>query len=49
LDSFERGDGAGFALEAVGKVLRGDFDGDVAIEARIAGFPYFAHAAFADG
>ena len=45
----QSGDGAGFALEAVGELLRGDFDGDVASQPRIAGFPHFAHAAFADG
>ena len=45
----ERGDGAGFAFKAVGELLRRDFDGDVAIEPRIAGLPYLAHAAFAEG
>jgi hypothetical protein len=51
----QRGDGAGFALEALaalrvgGKIRGKDFDGDVAAEARIARAIDFAHTAGAEG
>ena len=44
----QRGDRAGFALEALAELFGGDFDGDVAPEARVAGAIHFAHAAGAD-
>ena len=49
----ERGDGAGFAFEAAAKisgstVFAQDFDGDIAVEAGVAGAIDFAHAADAE-
>ena len=41
----ERRDGTGFALEAIAEFFGGDFDGDGAVEPRIAGTVYFAHPA----
>ena len=40
----QRGHGAGFALEAFGELLLRNFDGDFAIEARVARAIHFAHA-----
>ena len=37
------GYGLGFALKALGELLRGDFDGHVAIQARIPRSIHFAH------
>ena len=51
----QAGDGAGLAFEAraqivpVGDELREDFDGDGAVKPRVARFPYFTHAARAEG
>ena len=45
----QRGDSLGFALEAFGKLRGRDFDGDVAIQARIVGAIHLAHAADAYG
>ena len=42
-------DGAGFALEAFGELLGGNFDGDVAVQAGIARAVDFAHPAGSDG
>ena len=44
----EGGDGAGFAIEAFGELVFGDFEGDDAVEAGIAGFPDFSHASGAE-
>src|SRR5262249_43716397 len=44
----QRGDGARFALETFGKLLAGNLDSDDAVEARVAGFVYFPHAARSD-
>jgi len=45
----QRGDGVRFALEALGKLLIGNFDGDDAIQSRVAGLVDFAHAAGTEG
>ena len=42
-------DGAGFVFEALGEALLGDFDGDSAVEARVASLPHLAHPALAEG
>ena len=42
-------DGAGFALEALGEILLGDFDSDDPVEARVTGPIHFAHTARTDG
>ena len=39
----QRGYGLGFALEALGELLRGNFDRHVAIQTRIARAIHFAH------
>ena len=39
---------SGFALEPLGELFGGDFDRDIAIEARIAGSEHFTHASGAD-
>src|SRR6476661_6566811 len=44
----QRGDSAGFALEALAEALGGDFDGDLAAQARVAGAVNLAHPALAD-
>jgi hypothetical protein len=50
----QAGDGAGLAFEAsaqivpVGDELREDFDGDGAVEPRVASLPHFAHPARAE-
>ena len=44
----QRGDGLGFALKALAKLLRGDFDGHVAIQSRIVRAIHFAHPAGAE-
>ena len=44
----ERGYGAGFAFEAFGELLFGDFDGDRAVETRVAGAIHLAHASGAE-
>jgi len=45
----QRGHRSGLSLEAVGESFVRDFDGDVAVEARIARAIHLAHAARADG
>jgi len=45
----QSGDGAGFALKALGKVLERNFDRYRAVQARIARFVDLAHAARANG
>ena len=45
----QRGDGAGFPIEALAELLGADLDGDYSVEPRIAGFVHFPHAAGADG
>ena len=45
----QRRDGLGFTLEALAELRGGNFDGDVAIQTRVAGAIHFAHAARADG
>ena len=45
----QRRNGARFAFEAIGELLRRNFDRDIAIQPRIARSPHFAHPAFADG
>ena len=44
----EGGDGVGFLLEAAGEADQRSLNGDVAVEARVASAPDFAHAPFAD-
>ena len=44
----ETGDGAGFALEALGEADAANFDGDGSFEAGVAGFVDFAHASCAE-
>ena len=44
----QRGDGAGFAVEAFCELLLCHFDGDDAVEAGVAGAVDFAHSAGAD-
>ena len=44
----ERGNGSGFAFEAISELARRDFDGDRAAQARVRAAVDFAHAAFAD-
>jgi hypothetical protein len=48
LGMVERGDRAGFALEAFGKALAGGLDGDVAAQARVVGAIDDAHTSGAD-
>ena len=45
----QRGDGAGFALEALSETLHRNFDGNVAVQAGIASPVHLAHPALADG
>ena len=44
----QRGDGAGFTIEALGESFFGDFDGDFAAEARVVGAVDLAHPARAE-
>lgn len=44
----QRGDGSGFPLEALAELLSADLDSDRAVQAGVAGFVYFAHAAGAN-
>jgi hypothetical protein len=45
----EGGDAAGFALEVLGELLGGDFDGDDAVEAGVARALHLSHSARAKG
>ena len=45
----QRGDGAGFALEALTETLHRNFDGNVAVQASIASPVHLTHPAPADG
>ena len=45
----QRGDGLGFALKTLRELFPGNFDRDVAIQARIAPLPDLAHSTGADG
>ena len=44
----QRSNSQSFAFKPIGELLRRNFDCDIAIQARIARFPYLAHPAFAD-
>ena len=44
----EGGDGAGFAQEAVGKLVGAELDRDIAMQPRVASFPHFPHTTLAD-
>jgi hypothetical protein len=45
----QRGDGARFALEALGEGFFRELDGDGTVEASVASLVHFAHAARANG
>ena len=45
----QSGDGSGLALRSLAESFGGRFDGDDAIEPRVAGLVYFAHTTRADG
>ncbi len=44
----QRGDGTGFAFKAIGELMSGDFDGDIAVQSRITGSPHFSHSSLAE-
>jgi hypothetical protein len=45
----QSGDGASFALEALAEALGGDFERDLAAQARVAGAVHLAHPSLAEG
>jgi hypothetical protein len=45
----ERGEGASLAVETLGELMGGYFDGDDAIEAGVATLPHFSHTTRAEG
>ena len=45
----QRRDGVGFALETLAELGVGNFDRDVAIQARVVRLVHFSHSALADG